>query len=190
MAEIIDLTASPQPEVIEISSEGNTSPRHHSRTRENKKRKKKGGKTLNGLSSDGINSSAQFSRAHSPEIGNESNELNESTFHPKSVSNTRQISPSIADEPGLFFFDGTGAHIAGDDSPPSLEPVESNEDGNKLLLPSHVLVFRDSEPTPSQVIPPPKPSSDDEEYIEYLDYEDRKVRPVAFVRSYTLQASI
>lgn len=187
MAEIIDLTVSPRPEIIEISSEEeNTSPSRHKRTRENKKRKRTKGKISNGLSSDGI-SSAQPSRAHSAEIGNKSSELNESIPHPKSASSPRLISPPATDESGLFCFDHTAAPIPADDSPPPPEPVEPNGDGNTLLLPSHVMIFHDNGHTPAEVIPPPKPSSDDEEYIEYLDYEDRKVCLVVFVLSYTLQ---
>lgn len=192
-AEIIDLTVSPRLEIIEISSEQeNTSPGHQNRTQENKKWKRKKGKTPNGLrfSNDSIGDSAQPSGVHSPEIANKSSELNE--FIPysnlKSASKSlQQIAPSTNDEPGLFFFDGAAAPIAADGSPSPLEPPESNGDRNILLLPSHVMIFHDDGPAPAQVIPPPKPSSDDGEYIEYLDYEDRKVRFVMFVLSYVLQ---
>jgi protein AIR1/2 len=181
MAEIIDLTVSPRPEIIEISSDQeDASPGRHNRTQENKKRRKR--KKANGLAtasdgSSGIGNFTQHSRAHSSEIGNKHSDLNESTPQP--------ASSSTIDEPGLFIFDGTAAPIAVEDISPTPEPAESNGDGNKLLLPSHVAIFHDDGPVPVEVIPPPVPSSDDEEYIEYLDYDDRKVSSVVFVISYT-----
>lgn len=192
MAEIIDLTVSPRPEVIEISSDQEdavTSPGRHNRTQQNKKRRKR--KKANGLAtvsdgSSGINSSAQHSRAHSSEIGNKHSDLNEPTPHPKSASQVLQpTSSSTIGEPGLFIFDGTAAPIVVEDISPTPEPAESNGDGNKLLLPSHVAIFHDNGPIPVEVIPPQKLSSDDEEYIEYLDYEDRKVSSVVFAISCT-----
>lgn len=188
MAEIIDLTVSPQPEIIEISSDqGNTPPGSGNRTQENKKRKRKKGKTSTGFASASVNSSAQPSRAHSQETGNKHSELNESTPHHRSASPPLQISSSSTGEPALFIVDYAAAPIAVKDSSPTPEPAESNGDGNKLLLPSHVAIFHDDGPIPAEVLPPQKPSSDDEEYIEYLDYEDRKVCPVVFVISYALK---
>ena len=186
MAEVIDLTVSPLPEIIEISSDQeNTSPSRRKRTQENKRRRKR--KKANGLASDssGIGSSARPSRTHSPETGNKHSDLDESTPHPKPASQVVQPISSTNDEPGLFIFDGTAAPIAVEDISPTPEPAESNEDGNKLLLPSHVAIFHDDGPIPAEVIPPQKPSPDDEEYIEYLDYEDRKVSFVVFVILYT-----
>lgn len=189
MAEIIDLTASPPPEIIEISSDQeNTSSGRRDRTQENRKRKRKKGKTSNGLASDGtIGSSAQPSRTHSPEIGNKHRDRNESTPYPGSVPQVSELIPlSTADEPELFIFDGTPTPIVVEDVSPAPGPAESNGDGNKLLLPSHVAILRDDGCIPAEVIPPPNLGSDDEEYIEYLDYEDRKVSSFFFVISYTL----
>ena len=170
MAEIIDLTVSPQREIIEISSDQANTPNPRSRTQVDKKRKRKRRKTPNGLASDGpTNSSAQPSRAHSQEIGNEPGEFNQ----PQSTSIPWRTIPPTSDEPGLFFFDHAAAPIAGDNSPAELG--ESNGGDSKLLLPSHVTIFQGNGPTSVSVIPSPKPSSDDEQYIEHLDYEDRKV---------------
>ena len=185
MADIIDLTASPPPEIIEISSDQeNTSPGRRNRTQfeENKKRKRKKGKTSNGLTSDsGIGSSAQPSRAHSPEIGNKHRDRNESTPYLESVSQALEPIPSsTADEPELFILDSAPAPIVVEDISPAPDPAESNEDGNELLLPSHVAILRDDGRIPAEVVPPPNLGSDDEEYIEYLDYEDRKVSSFFF----------
>lgn len=183
MAEVIDLTVSPPPEIIEISSDqGNTPPGRRNRTQENKKRKRKKGKARStSPASASVSGSAQPSRAHSPEIGNKHNEFNESAPHHRSASPPLQISSSTTGEPGLFIIDGAAAPIVVEDSSPTPERAESNGDGDKLLLPSHVAIFRDDGPIPAEVLLPPKPTSDDEEYIEYLDYEDRKVCPVVFV---------
>ncbi|KAG8218487.1 hypothetical protein J3R82DRAFT_4120 [Butyriboletus roseoflavus] len=172
MPEIIDLTVSPRPEIIEVSSDqGNTSPGRRNRTQENKKRKRKKGKTTDRPTSDSISSSAQRSRAHSPEIGNKHSELNESTPHHRSASPPPvQVSLSTTNELAVFTIDLKAAPIAAEDS----STPESNEDGDRLLLPSHVSIFRDDGPIPAEVLPPPKLSSDEGEYIEYLDYEDRK----------------
>lgn len=183
MLEIIDLTVSPRPEIIEISSDqGTTSPGRRNRTQESKRRKRKKGKTSSGPASDSISGSAQPSKAHSPEVGNKPNELNESTPHHRSTSPPLRVSSSTTGEPGDFIIDLTAAPIAVEDS----STPEFNEDGDGLLLPSHVAIFHDDGPVSTEVLPPQKLSSDDEEYIEYLDYEDRKVCSVAFVLSYTL----
>ena len=184
MAEIIDLTVSPsRPEVIEISSDQET-PGRRIRTQENKKREKKRKKTPNGLASDsGIGSSAQPSRApsHSPETGNKHSDVNDpSTPHPTKPQTLHSIPSSTIDVPGLFFFDAVAAFVTVEDFSPTPEPTESNGDCSKLLLPSHVAVSCDDGSIVAEVIPPPKTSSDDEDYIEYLDYEDRKVGSVVF----------
>lgn len=185
MAEVIDLTVSPRPEIIEISSDQqDTSPGRRNRTQEKKKKKRNRNKGKNGLTSASVSSSAQPSRAHSPEIGNEHSELVESTPHHRSAS--PPISSSTTGEPGLFIFDGTAAPIALEDSSATPEPVESNGDGDKLLLPCHVAILHDDGVIPAEILPPPKLSSDDDEYIEYLDYEDRKVCSVVFIILFTL----
>lgn len=191
MAEVIDLTVSPRPEIIEISSDHeNNSPGRCNRTQENKKRKRKKEKTSNSLatgSDSAFSSSAQPTRAHSPEIGDKHSDINDSSVPcPKSASQALpSVSSSIIGEPGLFFLDGAPAPIAVEDITSTPEPTDSNGDGNKLLLPSHVAIFHDDGPIPTEVIPPPKLSSDDEEYIEYLDYEDRKVSSVTSATLYT-----
>ncbi|KAK0230783.1 hypothetical protein IW262DRAFT_1340380 [Armillaria fumosa] len=78
-------------------------------------------------------------------------------------------SPSSLDNSQLFFLD--------------LEPVavqsvaektaKADEEGGspKLLLPSHVQVLGS---VPVQILPPSSSDSGDEDYIDYLDYDDRK----------------
>lgn len=187
MAEIIDLTVSPRPEIIEILSDN--SPARPSRTQENKKRKRKKRKTHNRLASDsgiGSSASAQPSRApsHSPETGNKQSGGNDSSIPQTASQAPQSVSSSTVDESGLFVIDGVPAPIVVEDTP-TPEPTESKDDGNKLLLPSHVTILDDDGPIPVQVIPPTKLSSDDEDYIVYLDYEDRKVSSVALTVSYT-----
>ena len=56
------------------------------------------------------------------------------------------------------------------------------EDQAELLLPAHVSILERSGDAPIQIIAPVPPDSDDEDFIEYLDYDDdRRVR-VVFVR--------
>ena len=46
----------------------------------------------------------------------------------------------------------------------------------KLLLPAHVSVLNGAEGAiPIEVLPPPDFEAQDNDYIEYLDYDDRKV---------------
>ncbi|KAG9317311.1 hypothetical protein JVU11DRAFT_1509 [Chiua virens] len=170
MADIIDLTVSPGPEIIEISSD----PEHtcYNRTHENKKRKKTKGKQYSDLPADATWILTRPSRAHSQEI------IPRLSGPDASAPRPLQTPPSASDEPGLFFFDDAPAPITVDD-PPSPQPVKSNSDGTKLLLPSHVEVFYNDGPVAVEVIPPPKLDSDDDEYIEYLDYEDRKAPGMA-----------
>lgn len=50
--------------------------------------------------------------------------------------------------------------------------IVDNQAGPSLLLPAHVSVFG---ATPVEILPSPNANSDEEDYIDYLDFDDRKV---------------
>lgn len=50
--------------------------------------------------------------------------------------------------------------------------IMDNQAGPSLLLPAHVSVFG---ATPVEILPSPNANSDEEDYIDYLDFDDRKV---------------
>lgn len=51
--------------------------------------------------------------------------------------------------------------------------IPGNEAGPSLLLPAHVSVFGAA---PVEILPSTNADSDEEDYIDYLDFDDRKVR--------------
>ncbi|KIJ70584.1 hypothetical protein HYDPIDRAFT_164570 [Hydnomerulius pinastri MD-312] len=177
MMEIIDLTLSPPlPEPIEILSDEDDSPLGPQDSREKKKRKNKKRKKSKGLTSDGVDSSAQPSRNQSRERETRRDTRNVPPSRRRSASPPPRTSAPTTDEPELFFFDAEAAPVHLEEEPPEVRPVESNEEANKLLLPSHVAVLSlsDDGVVPVEIIRAPTPNSDEEDYIEYLDYEDRK----------------
>ncbi|KAJ3523629.1 hypothetical protein NM688_g8695 [Phlebia brevispora] len=90
-----------------------------------------------------------------------------------------------ADDPPLFFIDEEPAEIPINAKPvtqPSVDkPVETKpqteEEHSALLLPAHVIVFEDAGDVPLEIIPPPPVDSDDDDYIDYLDYDDDRRAP-------------
>lgn len=85
----------------------------------------------------------------------------------------RQSSPRTPPDPvNLFFIDVEPAPIP---TAHSLVPPNAPESdgGDKLLLPAHVSVFGLA---PVEILSPANLDLDGEDYIEYLDYEERKVR--------------
>lgn len=82
----------------------------------------------------------------------------------------RSRSPKLRDElADLFYVDVVPAQI-----PASVKPISGGAQP-KLLLPDHVSVFNpeDGNGGPIEIIRPPSPTEDDEDFIEYLDYDDR-----------------
>lgn len=84
----------------------------------------------------------------------------------------RTSSPQLPDNAAdIFFIDIKPVPL-----PPAAQysassgPADENQTA-KLLLPAHVSVFGT---VPVEILPPVDPDEDD--YIEYLDYDDRKVR--------------
>ncbi|KAH9948756.1 hypothetical protein B0H21DRAFT_731833 [Amylocystis lapponica] len=57
------------------------------------------------------------------------------------------------------------------------EKVSVVEETPALLLPGHVSVFGQDGVDPIEILPPPSSASDDEDYIDYLDYDDDRRAP-------------
>lgn len=88
-----------------------------------------------------------------------------------------------AEELPLFYIDEEPADIPVSSKPttdplpnkPAPKPNETAQ-GNPLglLLPAHVTVFEDNGDIPIEILPPPPLDSEDDDYIEYLDYDDNR----------------
>ncbi|KAJ7180045.1 hypothetical protein C8R43DRAFT_971416 [Mycena crocata] len=85
----------------------------------------------------------------------------------------RDAEPPIPDEK-LFFIDATPAPLP---SAARYAATTVTQETNELILPAHVSVFGE---TPPDILPAAAPESDEDDYIEYLDYDNRK----DFVRYY------
>ncbi|KIP10394.1 hypothetical protein PHLGIDRAFT_33917, partial [Phlebiopsis gigantea 11061_1 CR5-6] len=89
----------------------------------------------------------------------------------------------------LFFVDDGPAEVpaAAKFRDPAIPSVSSADKANEqavddkplLLLPGHVSVFEGTGDAPLEIIVPPEPDSEDEDYIEYLDYDDDRRAGVA-----------
>jgi protein AIR1/2 len=178
MPEIIDLTLPSSP--IEILSEGeipvseslnNETSSSQKKTRKSRKRKKS-----KGLTRDGVDSS----RNQSLERHNSRNSPVGTVSRRRSASPKRRSPSQGVSDQELFFFDAAPA--------PVVEPIEPTQisvtqiEGSKtatdrLLLPSHVSVLSVGEEgaVPVEIIHPSPVDSEGEDYIEYLDYDDKKV---------------
>ncbi len=124
-----------------------------------RKREKKRKRRENGLEQEGASSSRP--RSHTP-------------------SPKRDAAPDTA----LFFLDDTPAEVAANLKPPrfevhkgAAEVVTEKKEEPMLLLPAHVSVFGEEGQVPMEIIAPLPVDSDDEDYIEYLDYDDDRVCP-------------
>lgn len=85
--------------------------------------------------------------------------------------------PPQPPDPPLFFIDVEPADVKPADKPLARASADAvGDDSPKLLLPAHVSVFGGSEGAiPVEILPPSDSEAQDDDYIEYLDYEDRKV---------------
>lgn len=105
-----------------------------------------------------------------------------STTNPDSAANNAE-DDSLG--PDLFFIDDTPVDVPADaklsdparvlpSTPAASSATEKVDEGQiPLLLPAHVSISeRDNPNVPLQIIPPPPSESEDEVYIEYLDYDD------------------
>lgn len=176
MSEIIDLTADSSPIEISSGEEFHPPPTQKDASKEKKRRSKKKKKSK-GPVTGSLNISTQNSRDHTPKEGG--SECN-------GQLGRRSASPpaSAAGSEGshLFYIDTTGTSIVPDSGvDPALRPDDvhsesKDEDASKLVLPSHISVLASSAEGvgPIQVILPPAVDCDDD-YIDFLEYEDRKV---------------
>jgi hypothetical protein len=108
-------------------------------------------------------------------------ETNGSTDEPRRRRSKRSPSPPPADEDTLFFVDVTPVSVPSNAAtiPPPLVAGTSATpaDASALLLPAHVSILPSANGTSLtvEIISEPEPHSDEEDFIEYLDYDDRKV---------------
>lgn len=184
MPEIIDLTADSSPIAvpIEISSGDELLPpsTQQGASKEKKRRGKKKKKSK-GPVTGSLNTSTQNSRDHTPKEG--SDQRNKQSPGRRSASAPPpELSAAGAEESQLFYFDVTRASIVpGPGIESALRPGNvlsepPNQDVSRLVLPSHVSVLASSTEGVSaiEVILPPTADCDDD-YIDFLEYEDRKV---------------
>ncbi|KAF5388025.1 hypothetical protein D9615_000391 [Tricholomella constricta] len=201
--EIIDLTVTPPPVYIDVDAEEPLASASTLTTdtgsavgpeRERKKsRRKKRKRTL--TEGESQSSTAQ-TREHSVEEGEidsgkprerlptgsssrpieehhrrKERHLNEQNQHRRSPSPSVQKPSPTKDAGGLFFIDVAPALLP----PTALFASTSNsaakgKPSNALLLPAHVSVFGTE---PVEILLPATADSDEEDYIDYLDFDDR-----------------
>lgn len=175
MPEIIDLTASsPPPGIIEILSDGEIpmvslnpeDPPSQKPKRKPRKRRKSKGPTCDGVDS-ARKQSLERRSTPDPRAGTVSRK--------RSAPPTRR---SPAPDQELFFFDATPAPVVTEPTQTSnTQPESSKSAADRLLLPSHVSILNAGADgaVPVEIVPQLPVDSEEENYIEYLDYEDRKV---------------
>ncbi|KAG1779713.1 hypothetical protein EV702DRAFT_1086173 [Suillus placidus] len=177
MPEIIDLTVSPPPpEPIEILSDGEIptvslnqedSPSQKSK-RKPRKRKKSKGPTCDGVDS---------SRNQSLERRSTADSRAATVSRRRSVSPKRRSPAPAPPDQELFFFDATPAPVVTEPSQSSnSQPESSKSAADRLLLPSHVSILSagGDAAVPIEIVAQLPVDSEEEDYIEYLEYEDRK----------------
>jgi protein AIR1/2 len=178
--EIIDLTTPPPKEYITPERPISPQPRTDDENRRSRRKRRKRESVVRGdrpqtrdhsLEEGELNGKFIQERElhHSGENDNLKRKRRAAKHHSRSP---RQSSPprSPTDTTPLFFVDVEpvpipAAHILD----PSTVPDEL---GDKLLLPAHVSIFGLA---PVEILPTSNTDLDDEDYIEYLDYDDRKV---------------
>jgi hypothetical protein len=189
--EIIDLTSPAREEGIIRDAGHPTSPFHvQPRTDEENRRSRR-----KKLKRSSVIGSSQSSVTQTREDSLEAGELHRDFIPPErhvsgesghvkrrrtTVREQERLSPSPRQPPSsprspvdpvdIFFIDVEPtqlptAHIL-------VPPNVSDEPGDKLLLPAHVSVFGLA---PLEILPASNVDLDDEDYIEYLDYDERKV---------------
>ncbi|KAG1754016.1 uncharacterized protein EDB91DRAFT_1101181 [Suillus paluster] len=177
MPEIIDLTVSPRlPEPIEILSDGEippVSPNQEDSSSQKTRRRPRKRKKSKGPTCDGVDRS----RNQSLERRSTADSRVETVSRRRSASPKRRSpTPRLSDQE-LFFFDAAPAPVVTEPTQISnSQPESSKSAADRLLLPSHVSVLSGGEEgaVAVDIIPPLPVDSEEEDYIEYLDYEDRK----------------
>lgn len=182
--EIIDLTESPPPsEPIVIRSDADDSElaQGEIEARRPRKKRRKRVPTEDGKLDEG---SAQASRNHSRE--KHADRENNFSSHQRSSSSERRRR-SLSPQPrnrftDIFFVDVIPVQVPASAKSTSSAhghqhtPTGGDIGRSKLLLPEHVSVFgaNDSGEGPVEIIgPTPNSGDEDEDFIEYLDYDDR-----------------
>ncbi|KAI6003968.1 hypothetical protein EDD15DRAFT_1261280 [Pisolithus albus] len=177
MAEIIDLTAdSPKP--IEISSAeedlSTPTPTQGLPSNEKGRRHRKKKRSKRPITEQAGASASTHNSAGGTQRREEEERENAQSGTPPEVA---------ADDSQLFYFDAVAVPVPDFINPEyARQPIDApsedcSQDENKLLLPSHVSLLAPSTngADPIEVIPPPIVDSDDD-YIDFLEYEDRRVR--------------
>ncbi|KAH7929488.1 hypothetical protein BV22DRAFT_1056977 [Leucogyrophana mollusca] len=181
--EVIDLTRSsppalPEPIVILSDEDDLPAPLDNQNSAPDKKRRKqRRRKKDRGLTNDRAATSAQTSRNQSQSpSGSGANDAKSVPPTQRRTASPELIIEQAPDEPGLFYFDAAPSPIPETAQLSNEQPNTSDGDSDHLLLPAHVSVLSTTADgvIPVQILPPITPDSDEDDYIEYLDYEDRK----------------
>ena len=113
----------------------------------------------------------------------------------KSSRKQTKLAPSPGDSSNIFFVDLTPASLPTSLNPPIDEnrtPGHEQKAPTTLLLPAHVSVAdMEAGEVSIQILPPPS-DSDEDSYIEYLDYDNPKVtafQPTPVSLTYLLKAN-
>ncbi|EPQ59218.1 hypothetical protein GLOTRDRAFT_136148 [Gloeophyllum trabeum ATCC 11539] len=159
--EVIDLTAPSSPILVDEDSDGgppsSSKPQPDATKDQKRKRKKKKRPVVDSAPEEGEVTSAPDNKAVSV-AGDEGPPLFFVDLAPAPLSSASEPAPKV----------GESSKSA------ALEAASAQNEPAKLLLPDHVSVLSQGVGVPVEVITRPDEDSDDEAYIEYLDYDDRK----------------
>ncbi|KAF8639622.1 hypothetical protein AX17_000887 [Amanita inopinata Kibby_2008] len=188
--EIIDLTGLPQTldildPTIDASDPISESNFKHSLSLATRKKIRRKKKSRNGTDSQGGTAATtrEPSIERNPSSGSSSvaDHINTDVNNARTTKTTRHANNSrptgfsgqAADASQSFFIDISPETLPSAPSSVALPQYEEEAQNSRLMLPAHVSVFGDG---PVEIIRAPTHEPDEEDYIEYLDYEDRKVR--------------
>lgn len=173
--QIIDLTQFPDLDVeIESAIQAQTSSGHESRrNRRRKSRRSTANSSPAPTDLPRSNSLERLAHAHISTTLDYEDLRGHSTNQCVNGKNQEIENAKGSDQNDSFFIDLTAAAIppVSQCTPPTSN--QPNDPQNKLLVPSHVTVLGN---TPTEIISSPLSDSEDDDFINYLDYEDTKVR--------------
>jgi len=176
--QIFDLTQPPDSDVeIESVIPAQNSSGHESRSNRRKKSRRSTANSSPALTDlDRSNSLERRADAQrSTTCMHDPKEVVHSTNQCTNRTNQEIENASGSDQKYSFFIDLTPAAILpiSRHTPPTSN--QPNDSQNKLLVPSHVTVLGN---TPTEIVSSPLSASGDDDFINYLDYEDTKVRVI------------
>ncbi|KAL6307200.1 hypothetical protein BKA93DRAFT_728235 [Sparassis latifolia] len=133
------------------------------------KRKKRKQKRSGSLLQDSEQYQGRGRRSRSPDRQKEDNRSSNSAIDDNNCASLFFVDVNHSDLPSSMKLN--------EQQPGSSGKTPEQEETPMLLLPAHVSVFGEGGVDPVEILPPSNPVSDDDDYIEYLDYDDDRKAP-------------